>query len=134
MKGENPIQLPKIFTKDELSTPKTVPTPELAYRWKHLRSIAEDLPLQLPDVRIGLLIGSNCPKALKPIDVLASEDGGPFAIKMFAGRAIVGPLYMCGMEHPTVSCHRVAAKEVGSGRHLDHHFMVESKVREIVTP
>ena len=40
---------------------------------------------------------------------------------------------MCGTEHPNANCHKVAATEVGSGRHLDHHFMVESKVREIVT-
>ena len=46
----------------------------------------------------------------------------------------MGPLYMCGTEHPNVSCHRIASTEVGSGRHLDHHFMVESGVREIVTP
>ena len=32
------------------------------------------------------------------------------------------------------NCNRVAAKEVGSDRHLDHQFMVEDKVREIFTP
>ena len=134
LKGKNPIQLPKIFTKEDLSTPENVPTPELAHRWKHLRSIAKELPTQLPNVRIGLLIGSNCSKALEPIDVLASEDGGPFAIRTFAGWAIAGPLYMCGTEHSNVNCHKVAATEVGSGSHLDYHFMVESRVREIVTP
>ena len=40
---------------------------------------------------------------------------------------------MCKEEHPAVDCHRVAAVEVCSGRHLNHHFMVENKVREIVT-
>ena len=46
----------------------------------------------------------------------------------------MGPLYMCDTEYSNVNCHRVAATEVGSGRHLDHHFMVESRVKEIVTP
>ena len=41
---------------------------------------------------------------------------------------------MCNKEHPAVDCHRVAAVEVCSGRHLDDHFMAEDKVREIVTP
>lgn len=41
---------------------------------------------------------------------------------------------MCNEEHPAVDCHRVAAVEVCTGRHLDHHFMVENKVKEIVTP
>lgn len=132
--GDNILQLPKVFTKEDLSTCEDVPTPELAYRWEHLKRIATNLPPQLPDAKIGLLIGSNCPKALEPLDVLASQDGGPFAIKTFAGWAIVGPLYMSNKELPVVNCNRVAAKEVGSGRHLDHHFMVEDKVREIVTP
>ena len=38
----------------------------------------------------------------------------------------------CDTEHSNVNCHRVAATKVGSGRHLDHHFMVESRVGEIV--
>lgn len=46
----------------------------------------------------------------------------------------MGSLYMCSTKHPVVSCCRVAAKEVGSGKHHGHHFMVETKVREIVTP
>ena len=134
LNGDNTLQLPKIFTKEDLSTCEDVPTPELAYRWEHLKRIATDLPTQLSDAKIGLLIGSNCPKALEPLDVLASQDGGPFAIKTFAGWAIVGPLYMSNKELPMVNCNRVAAKEVGSDRHFDHHFMVEDKVREIVTP
>ena len=90
--------------------------------------MGKELPTQLPNVRIGPLIGSNCPKALQPIDVLASEHGGPFAIRTFAGC----PLYTCGTEYSNINCNRIAATEVGSGRHLDHHFMVESRVREIV--
>ena len=34
LKWENPVQLPMKFTiKEELSTPKNVPTTELAHRW-----------------------------------------------------------------------------------------------------
>ena len=41
---------------------------------------------------------------------------------------------MCSARHPTVDCHRVSEMEVCSGKHLDHHFVAENKVREIVTP
>ena len=41
---------------------------------------------------------------------------------------------MCNEEHPAVDFHRVAAVQVCSGRHLDYHFIVEDKVREIITP
>lgn len=101
---------------------------------KHLRSILEDLPPQSPNARISLLIGLNCPKALEPAGILASDKGGPFAINTFARWVIMGSLYMSSTKHPVVSCCRVAAKEVGSGKHHGHHFMVETKVREMVTP
>lgn len=68
------------------------------------------------------------------MDVVASENGGPFAIKTFAGWAIVGPLHMSNKEHQSINCNRIAAKEIGSQRYFDHHFVVEDKVREIVTP
>ena len=61
LKWENPVQLPmKFIIKEELSTPKNVPTPELAHRWKHLRSIAKHMPPRLLNVRIGPLNSSNC--------------------------------------------------------------------------
>ena len=88
----------------------------------------------MPGAKVGLLIGSNCPKALEPMDVVASENGGPFAVKTFAGWAIVGPLNMCNKEHSTVNCNRIATKEIGSKRLFDHHFMIEDRVKEIVTP
>jgi len=44
LKGDNTVQLPKIFTKKDLSTCNNIPTPELAHRWKHLKGIEADLP------------------------------------------------------------------------------------------
>lgn len=56
LKSEIPVQLPTKFINKELSTSKNLPKPELTHRWKHLRSIAKHLPLQLLNVRIDLLI------------------------------------------------------------------------------
>ena len=135
LNGNNSIHLPKTFTKEDITAvEEDVPTPELAQRWSHLKRIEEELPPRLPGAKVGLLIGSNCPKALERVDVVASENGGPFAVKTFAGWAIVGPLNMCNKEHSTVNCNRIATKEIGSKRLFDHHFMVEDRVKEIVTP
>ena len=136
LKGNSPLKLPKTFTTKSLMTTieDDIPTPALVHRWQHLQRITTDLPPHLPGAKIGLLIGTNCPKALEPKDFLASENGGPFAVKTFAGWAIVGPLLMSNKEHLVVSCNRIAAKEIGSERHFDHHFMIENKVKELVTP
>lgn len=56
LKSENPVQLPTKFINKELSRSKNLPKPELTHLWKHLRSIAKQLPLQLLNVRIDLLI------------------------------------------------------------------------------
>ena len=77
---------------------------------------------QLPGPKVGLLISSNFPKALELVDIVASEYGGPLAVENFAGWAIVGTLYVCNKEHSTVSCSRVAVKEVGLHKPYGHHF------------
>ena len=135
LNGENPIDLPKTFTKEDISAIDVdVPTPELAHKWKQLERIADCMPSQLHGAKVGLFIGSNCPKALEPIDIVASENGGPYAINTFAGWAIVGPLNLNKKDHQTVNCNRIAVVEMGSEKPLDHHFAVENKVKEIVTP
>ena len=41
---------------------------------------------------------------------------------------------MIKKDHQTVNCNRIAVVEVGSEKPLDHHFAVEDKVKEIITP
>ena len=93
LKGDNTVQLPKIFTKRTFVPVRTFLGLILLINGS-IKDIEADLPPQLPNAKISLLIESNCPKALQPIDVLASKAGGPFAIKTFAGWAIVA-LYTC---------------------------------------
>ena len=50
----------KITIKEELPTLKKVLTPGLAHRWPLVRSTAKHMPPRSLNVRIGLLISSNC--------------------------------------------------------------------------
>ena len=106
LKGDNTVQLPKMFTKKDLCTFESIPGPDLAHQWKYLKDIEADLSPPLRTAKSGLLIESNWLKALQLIDVLASKDGGPFVIKTFAGWAIVGPLYMSNVQG-RASCSRL---------------------------
>ncbi|XP_028418430.1 uncharacterized protein LOC114543776 [Dendronephthya gigantea] len=134
LNGANTITLPKVFTRDEIpGTKNEIPRPELYSKWKHLERVSEQVPPYLADVRIGLLIGTNCPKAIEPRDFVASSNGGPFVMLTFAGWTIVGPLYMSNDDH-SVDCHRIIVQEVGSNKPSEHHFMVEESVKELVTP
>lgn len=44
------------------------------------------------DAGIELLIGTNVPKAMEPLEVIHSEDNGPYAIRTVLGRTVNGPL------------------------------------------
>ena len=47
LNGENRIDLPKTFTKEDISAIEVnVPAPELARKWKHLKRIADCMPSQ----------------------------------------------------------------------------------------
>lgn len=88
----------------------------------------------MPKVRINLLIGTTFSKAIEPWNFLASKNGGPFAIQTFAGRTIAGPLYMPSGERTEMDCRRIVAKEAGTEKLFEHHFMAQNKVKEVVSP
>ena len=44
------------------------------------------------DSEVELLIGSDVPKALEPIDVIRSVGDGPYAVKTMLGWTVNGPL------------------------------------------
>lgn len=65
--------------------PSNVNTERLA----HIAQIRKQLPPPL-DVPIGLLIGSDCPEALAPIDHIIGAKGEPFAMKTMLGWTVCG--------------------------------------------
>ncbi len=83
------ITIPKAYTRDVIPGEMSqVPTPQLAEDWSHLRHIAPDMP-DLQDCDIGLLVGTNCPAAGIPREVLAGKDDEPYAIRTDLGWSIV---------------------------------------------
>jgi len=75
----------------------------------HLQNIASKLPQYMPELEVGLLIGSNVPRALEPLEVFPAQGDGPYAVRMRHGWTIHGPLKV---EHDGVSVGRVSACEV----------------------
>ncbi|CAH3140987.1 unnamed protein product [Porites evermanni] len=67
------------------------------------------------DVEVGLLIGSNCPSAIKPEELIPWRSSDPYAIRTLLGWGIIGPISgSSNKENSEVLCHRVAVKEIGS--------------------
>ena len=84
---------------------------------------------------MGLLISSNCPNTIKPTQVIPSRSSDPYAIRTLLGWGIIGPVTgRTNKEDEHVSCHRVAVMEIGNEELPSHGFVVETLVKEIISP
>ena len=57
---------------------------------------------------VGLLIGSNCPKALEPMEIVHSRDNGPFAFRTRLGWCITGQVQS---DSSMTSCNNIQVQD-----------------------
>jgi len=114
MEDRNPIEISRSYTRMEIPvTEQQIPTPEVVKQWEHLHGVAERMPKFIPNLEIGLLIGSNCPAAIEPLEVVPSGDKGPYAMRLRHGWTLTGPLQVKDVStHGNVTCHRITVREV----------------------
>ena len=87
------VELPKSYTRESIPCRENqIPTPEMADRWSHLKKIKDKIPKLEADIEIGLLIGCNCPKAIKPKEIITGRSEDPYAVRTLLGWCIVGPV------------------------------------------
>ena len=82
------IHLPTVYSRTNLPIPtEAIATQKDIDRWPHLSGIK----VPTIDAEIGLLIGSDVPQALEPLEVRRSDQGGPNATKTTLGWVFNGP-------------------------------------------
>ncbi|XP_028417981.1 uncharacterized protein LOC114542688 [Dendronephthya gigantea] len=132
---EEPISLPKAYSREAIpSRREQIPTPSVANRWSHFEVIKDEIPPLQASMEIGLLIGCNCPKALKPQKVIPGGEDDPYAVKTRFGWGIIGPTntkWSASDEYST--CHRIVTREVGSARLADK-FVLDTRPKEVINP
>ena len=85
------ISLPKSFTRETIPCKQSqIPKPEVAKQCGHLARIADRMMPCRADIEVGILIGTNCPQAVKLRDVIPSGDEDPYGIRTDLGCGIVG--------------------------------------------
>ena len=95
-----------------------IPRHETALKWPHLESIAGHLMPLDTEAEIGLLIGANCPRAIKPHKVILGNDDDPYAKRTALGWGIIGEIEPQGQDNSTadvkgdVFCNRIVTCEV----------------------
>ena len=87
------LDLPRSYAREQIRTDREeIPRPEVAERFHHLQKISEQLTPYMEDIEVGLLIGLNCPKALRPREVIHGQDTEPYAVRSMLGWYINGPV------------------------------------------
>ena len=85
------LQLPKAFSHAIIPAKRShIPRPESALQWPHLKGIAPQIAPYQNDVEIGILIGSDCPRAIMPREIIPGEDDSPYALRSDLGWGIIG--------------------------------------------
>ena len=107
--GTTIVDLPKAYSQQSLPVDQNeIPTKKCLKQWPHLYEIADEIPEFDADVPIGLLIGVNCPTALRPIKIVKEANNGPFAQKTVLGLCIIGPMSNYNLSSKVVRCNRIA--------------------------
>ena len=85
------IKLPPTYTQSELlfDSEDIISRDELL-KWPHLHRLLKEIPVFESCIPFGLLIGANCTKALKPVEVLPSVANSPYAVRMRLGWCVIG--------------------------------------------
>ncbi len=89
-------------------------------------------------MEIGSLIGCNCLRALKPLEVILGNDEDPYATRTLLEWGIIGPAIPVNgatdEEDDHSTCHRVVTREIGSSARFDSKFVIEAQTKEVVNP
>ncbi len=102
-------EISKLFVQQKMPVDRSnIPHQHDLDKWPHLKHV----PLPEIDANVEILIGTNVPSALEPLEVIRSVDGGPYAVKTILGWTVNGPLGGCDDSpgcQSTVSINRISA-------------------------
>jgi hypothetical protein len=85
------VKLPMLYKRDVIPSNRSqIPKPEVAAQWEHLRVIADKMMPYDPDVEISLLIGNNCPRIVRPREVIVGGEDDPYGQRSLLGWGVIG--------------------------------------------
>lgn len=144
MKHQNSIPLPQAFMRQTIPFKSSqIPKPEVAMCWEHLKPIASELMPYRNDLEVGLLIGTNCPRAIKPREIIPGSDNDPYGVRTALGWGIIGRVCLSppsdSHENYDVWTNKIITRELTSTDECARPrygatFALKSCVKEVFNP
>ena len=131
------IMLPAAYSRQVMPTNQDhIPTPDLVDRWPHLHNIKNELS-PLLDVKVGFLIGCDCPQALVPRDVVPHPtNNGPFGQRTDLGWSVVGVVTPEAHDDDAIGLsHRIFAREISCPQDdTQSEIIINTTIQEAKVP
>jgi len=136
--GEVDIPLPKVYSRRHIpGLRRQIPHLETARKYGHLKKIADEIPPYEEHLSIGLLIGNNCVRALKPRYIVPGKSNNPYAVCTTLVWGVIGARSHGEHEDDageTAECHRIATREILSQEESTSKFIPLKSCKEIMIP
>ena len=114
-------QLTSSYKKEEIPVDRSKATSAKLKQWQYLEKISKFLG-ENDNISVDLLIGGNCVETLQPLEVIPSQQDGPYAYRTILGWCVVGP--MVDKKLDAVSCNWITVPQL-------FHFEVQNKCEDI---
>ena len=125
------VKLPVLFMRNGIPSNRSqIPRPEVAAQWEHLRVIADKMMPYDPNVEISMLIGNNCPRIVRPREVIVGRDDDPYGQRSLLGWGIIGNVCTSSEKDdqiPDGYCNKIVVKSYPN-------FAFATKAKEIIQP
>ena len=133
------VMLPKTYSRKEIPAKRgQIPRPETVKKWPHLKRIEEQLLPYQHDAYVGLLIGANCTKAIKPREVIPGADDDPYAVRTTLGWGVIGVINKStidSQENSYCSCNRIVSREIEDSLvKTVSHVVAKTSAKELFVP
>ena len=105
-----------------------IATPDKLKQWQYLEKISSFLG-ENDNISVDLLIGANCVETLLPLEVIPSQQDGPYAYGTILGWYVVGPIVD---EKPdAVSCNQIDVLRAENRSIPKYNFQVQNKCEDL---
>ena len=133
------VMLPKTYLRKEIPAKRgQIPRPETVKKWPHLKRIKEHLLPYQHDAYVGLLIGANCTKAIKPREVIPGADDDPYTVRTTLGWGVIGVINQStidSQESSYCSCNRIVSREIEDSLvKTVSHVVAKTSAKELFVP
>ena len=134
------VSLPRTYSRDEIPAKRSqIARPESVSGWSHLQRIANYLMPYQHDVDVGLLIGANCTKAIKPREVIPGTDDDPYAVRTTLGWGVIGIMNCttAKSQENHCFCNRIVSREIDCNQtklKTISHLVARTQAKKVFAP